>query len=215
MKHKASAFATALASLVLAVGCASPSGTEGVDRADAAGDVVIRFRDEAARTDVSIVKVLARMDEIPRAIALDARPALDAFARALDELDGQSASLSAAADGMKAKVATYLELREKDAATMVNPELRQHSINRRREVRDAMEKIDVALEVALPPLLEQSRQMHDVLTYVGNDLTPRGLNVVKDQQAMAHENGNKVRKLLAPVIQQAERLALDISPARR
>ncbi|HEX7901157.1 MAG TPA: hypothetical protein VF950_25590 [Planctomycetota bacterium] len=196
-------------------GCASSSGTEGVDRTDAAGDVVIRFRDEAVKTDAAIVKALGSMDDVPRAIALDARPALDTFARDVVELDARAAALSAAAGEMKSKVTAYLDRREKDAGTIVNPELRASSMDRRREVDDSMEKIDRVLLEALPPLAEQRTQMRDVLTFLANDLTPRGLAAVKDAQAKAHENGAKVRKLLIPVIERAELVALEISPARR
>src|SRR5688572_24943161 len=127
----------------LAAGCASStsSGRESVERTDAAGDVVLRFRDEAGKTDAAIVKSLATMDAVPRAIALDARPALDSFARAVDELDARAAALAAAAGEMKSKVSSYLDRREKDAGTLVNPDLRASSMERRREVDDSMEKI--------------------------------------------------------------------------
>ena len=200
---------------LLAAGCASSSGTEGVERTDAAGDVVIRFRDEAVKTDAAIVKALSSMDDVPRAIALDARPALDTFARDVAELDARAAALSAAAGEMKSKVTTYLNRREKDAGTIVNPELRASSMGRRREVDDSMERIDLVLREALPPLAEQRTQMRDVLTFLANDLTPRGLAAVKDAGEKARENGAKVRKLLIPVIERAELVALEISPARR
>lgn len=201
--------------LVSALGCSSASGSEGVERTDAAGDVVIRFRDEAAKTDAAIVAALTSMDEIPRAIALDARPALEAFGRAVDELDVRAAALSTSGSEMKSKVTVYLDQREKDSATLVDPALRASSMERRREVDASMEKIDRVLKDALPSLADQRVQLRDVLTFLSNDLTPRGLASVKETEGKARENGAKVRKLLVPVIERAELLALDLSPARR
>jgi hypothetical protein len=204
---------TALA--LLAAGCSSPSGTEGADRASAAGDAVTRFRDEAAKTDAAIARAVAGLDEVSKTIATDARPALNGFAEAVDGLDAQATAMSAAADGMRTAVAAYVDAWEKEAGTLVNPDLRLRAMDRRKEVRDAMAKIDAVLKEANPALLDQRTQLRDVRTYLANDLTPKGLAVVKDVQAKARENGAKVRTLLKPVVEQAARVALEISPARK
>jgi uncharacterized protein YukE len=201
--------------ILVAVGCGTPSGTEGADRASAAGDSVSRFKDELARTDASIGKAVAALDDISRNIATDARPALNAFAQAVSELDTQAAALGSAIGDMNSKMAAYLDAWEKEAGSIVNPELRLRAMDRRKDVRESMAKIEAVLKEARPPLLDHRTQLHDVRTYLSNDLTPKGLAVVKDVQAKARENAGKVRTLLKPVGEQAARVALEISPARK
>ena len=201
--------------LIFAASCSGPSGTEGADRASAASEAVGRFREETARTGEAIGKALGSLDELSRAISGDARPALDAFARSVADLDSQATAMAVAIDSMRRSTATYLEAWEKETASLVNPDLRLRALDRRNEVKEALAKIDAVLREALPPLLDQRTQLRDVRTYLANDLTPRGLAVVKDVQAKARENGAKVRKLLTPVVEQASRVALDIAPAKK
>ena len=201
--------------LIFAVSCASPSGTEGADRAAAASAAVTRFRDETAKTGEAIGKAMAGLDELSRAISGDARTALDAFARSVAELDTQATAMSGAADSMRTATSAYMTAWENESKSLVNPDLRLRALDRRTEVKDALGKIDAVLKEAQPALLEQRTQLRDVRTYLSNDLTPRGLAVVKDVQAKARENGAKVRKLLTPVLEQASRVALDIAPARK
>jgi uncharacterized protein YukE len=201
--------------ILLASGCTSPSGTEGADRASAAGDSVTRFRDDLTKTDAAIGKAVAALDDISKNIATDARPALNAFAQAVSELDTQAAALGSSIGDMNGKVATYLDAWEKEAGSIVNPDLRLRAMDRRKDVRDSMAKIEAVLKEARPPLLDHRTQLHDVRTYLSNDLTPKGLAVVKDVQAKARENGAKVRQLIKPVAEQAARVALEISPAKK
>jgi uncharacterized protein YukE len=198
--------------LALVSACSAP-GTEGADRANAAGAAVTRFREETAKTEAAIARAIDGLDAITKAISTEPRPALDEFARAVDALDEQAERMRTATEDMEGRVHTYLEEWEKDAGGITNPDLRLRALDRRKELRDSMDKVRALLKEANPPLLEHRGQLRDVRTYLANDLTPRGLAVVKDVQAKARENGSKVRKVLVPVIEQTARLAQEISPA--
>jgi hypothetical protein len=199
----------------LAAGCSAPSVQERVERADAAGDVVVAFRNEVAETDAAIARAIVEMDRIPGVIGLDARPALGRFATALDELDGRSEALPTSSGRMRSEVAGYLKRRDRDADVLSDPGLRERAANRSHEVNASMEKVETVLKEALPSLHEQRTQLRDVLTFLAGDLTPRGLDGVKAAQEKARAQGVEVRKLLVAVVEEAELAALQLSPARR
>lgn len=167
--------ALAVALTVLA-GCASHS----YDKGAATSAALQSAADATADTSAKVNDVLAALNNLTFKSEGDLRKQYDAFVTSTKNLKTSTDALEAKAAQMRATADTYAVSWSNQLAAITSPELRQRSTERMTEVSSKVKDVQASYDGLKNSFKPFTSDVNDIQTYLGTDLTPAGLNTIKD-----------------------------------
>jgi hypothetical protein len=193
---------------LLVTGCA----TTGPERAAQSAESMQATRGEFEKALEQLDAVVAALDDLVTNPEADLKPQYQAYATALDALDARVVSIRKRADEMAARGEAYFEGWEADAEGIANPELKEHSAQRKEKLREEYNKITTqadAVRNVANPLLQALRDLQKV---IGMDLTSDGVKAVAGPAEKAKEQTESVKVEVNKLLAELETVAKLLSP---
>jgi ElaB/YqjD/DUF883 family membrane-anchored ribosome-binding protein len=168
------ALSVALAALA---GCASSSGYE---KGAATSKALEATAASVADVSTNLNGVLAALNNLTFKSTGDLREQYDALVSAsktlqssIDQLDSQMSSITNTADA-------YMSDWTNKMAQIQSEELRKRSSERKDEVAGKLGDVEASYDAVKTSLMPFESDLKDIRTYLDVDLTPAGLNTIKD-----------------------------------
>ena len=167
--------ATAMAIAVVS-GCSSGTYQKGSSTASS----IQKASAGIAATRSQVARVLTALNDLIAKPGADLKPQYKEFSSEVSKLQSDARNVSEMAAQMEKRGAAYFEQWDKDIASIQNEQIKSRSASRRTEVAghlDALQKAYSAAKATFEPFMGDIR---DVQKALGADLTPGGIDSIKD-----------------------------------
>jgi Protein of unknown function (DUF2959) len=212
MKTSAMKFITAnfalAATLALLAGCASHS----YDKGAATSNALSSTADAVSLVSTNVNGVLAAMNNLTFKSAGDLRDQYDVFVSASKSLDSSIANLDAKVIALRVTATDYVTNWNNQMAAIQNEELRKRSADRKDEVSGKINDVETSYQSVTNSLVPFTSDIKDVQTYLGTDLTPTGLNTIKDIVAKTKVDAVPLRDSIKKLQGNFDSLSMSLSP---
>ncbi len=204
--------AAALALAAFAAGCRS---TEGHDRAAETADRVVAVGDFAGQTQLRLDKTLDALEQIVATASQDPMPAFQAFADEFEEFQDEFADLRREREGFESTAKSWLAAFERQNSEIQDADLRQSGAARLVELRADVAGISRQIDALIAETQALDVRLKDLRTYLGNDLSAKGIELVAQRIGVTARDGRQVAASLGQLFQSAESLTIKMRAARR
>lgn len=209
MKRTYGAFAVVLLLCALAACSTSP-----IERKDNVTRSVADLRSELLKTRGQIDQTLNSLQQLVVASPSNISQAYKQYAQDVETLKQQARQMQRDAAEMRAQSSRWLSDWEKSQRDIQNAELKRISEQRRNEVTMRFQNINAAYDQAQASFTAFLKNLDDIKTAVGNDLTPKGVAVVASTRVVenANANGAQVKQIIDRAINQFDGLIVALGP---
>lgn len=197
---------------MLPIACKS---TEGHDRAAHTADQVVKVGGVAGQTQTYLDKTLASLEQVVATKDQDPKPAFDTFVKQLGGFQSEFAKLTKARDAMKAKSTEWFAEFEAKNAAIQDPELREDGTKRLASFRDQVMEVSEQVDGLMTETNALQVTLTDLRTYLGNDLTPNGIDAVSGRIGNTAKSGRKLADGLGRLSKSSDTLAAGLRAARQ
>ncbi len=212
MKTSAMKFVTAnfalATTLALLAGCASHSYDKGAATSNALSSTAA----SVSLVSTNVNGVLAALNNLTFKSAGDLRVQYDAFVSASKDLDSSMKNLDSKVVSLRATAADYLNNWTNQMASIQNPELLKRSSERKDEVSVKISDVEASYSSVTNSLTPFTSDVKDIQTYLGTDLTPTGLNTIKDIVAKTKVDAVPLRDSIKKLQGSFDSLSMALSP---
>jgi hypothetical protein len=196
------------ATLAVLAGCASHSYDKGAATSNALSSTAA----SVALVSTNVNGVLAAMNNLTFKSAGDLRNQYDAFVSASKGLDSSMANLDSKVVSLRATAADYVNNWTNQMASIQNEELRKRSSERKDEVSGKISDVEASYQSVTNSLAPFTSDIKDIQTYLGTDLTPTGLNTIKDIVAKTKVDAVPLRDSIKKLQGSFDSLSTALSP---
>jgi len=194
--------------LALLAGCASHS----YDKGAATSNALSSTADAVSLVSTNVNGVLAAMNNLTFKSAGDLRNQYDAFVAASKGLDSSMANLDSKVVALRATAADYVNNWTNQMASIQNEELRKRSSDRKDEVSGKISDVETNYQSVTNSLAPFTSDVKDIQTYLGTDLTPTGLNTIKDIVSKTKVDAVPLRDSIKKLQSSFDSLSIALSP---
>ncbi len=199
------------AALVLSLFSTS-CATSPYQKAETAADSVTDAANEIDLSRKQIVDATTALNVLLDRNPTDIRESFRRYDEAVIALDRTFASVNRKADAMAARGESYFEAWDQRLAQMQSEDIRARSAERQREVAERFVQIQEDYRDTreqIPPLMAQ---LQDIRRLLGADLTPAGLDSVRDFASRANEDAARLRQTLDRLSERFRQLSSTLTP---
>jgi hypothetical protein len=200
--------------LAVAAPMTACKSTEGHDRAETTSNKVHDLAGVAGQTQTHLDKTLNALERVVATKDTGPKPAFDSFVSELGAFHGSFADLTKSRDALRASAEAWFTEFDKQNSAIQDEGLRADGAKRltgfREQVRDVSKQVDdlmmntKALELRLG----------DLRTYLGNDLTPGGIDSVSGRIKDTASEGRKLAESLGKLSKSSDTLANGLAATR-
>jgi chromosome segregation ATPase len=196
-------------SLILA-GCSSaPSGT---DRAAAASQSMLQFRDNIKLGQDQLEKCIASMNGLNTA-KTDLKGAYDRYCAELEQTESVARTIKADADEMRTKGRTFFKKWEEELEKIQNEDLRAKAKSRADERSKEYATIEMQMGTAKGKWDVLSVEFKDVKQYLSNDLTASGVSSLSKTFTQANLDSGDLKRAMGAVASSLDKFRADFEAA--
>lgn len=200
---------------ILTSGCATGgSSSAGYKKADKTGAGIAEFRDEIVNGQKAINATMKSLGEVAATADTNPRKAYEQYSKDLANLESTAAKIQKRAASMQEKGKAYFTQWEQEMAQVSNPDIRKLAEQRKAKLQEAFDSIAATTK----PLKEQfdpwMKDLKDLQTYLGNDLTIAGVDAAKKMFKKTQGEGVEVQKLMDTLVAELNTIAAAITPAK-
>lgn len=191
--------------------CASSSGYK---QADKTGAGIAEFREEITNGKTAVDTTVASLGAIATSAHTDPRKAFEQFSDDVKDLESTANKIRKRAQDMKDQGAKYFEKWQAELATISNPDVRALAEQRKTKLQAAFDNIRVLsepLKASFDPWLSD---LKDLQTYLGNDLTVKGVDAAKGLFTRTTTGGREVQKHMDALLSELNTVAAALTPAK-
>lgn len=194
------------ASLFLATGLnLTGCATTGIERATKTTGTMQTVESEYRQVGMQVDATNASLHDLINPGQTDLKRAFDRYETNVARMEKLGKELDEDSADMRAKGQSYFSEWEKQDATYANPEIKQLSEERRRELREAFARIPEASLGVKQSLNSYLADIRDIRKYLSNDLTPKGVEAITPVAEKAMQDGENLKTSIAPVLAAIER----------
>lgn len=179
--------AAALALIV--AGCASTGPSRSAKTVDTMDDT----HKELSKVRQQIDQTLVSLDGVMRASPAELQASFKRYSKDVDELKSDARKTARRFEDMKSMKAKYLAAWEKERSQVEDPELRRIGEQRRSAAKVNLERVVDSLNVANEAFDPFLKNLTDVQTILGNDLTATGQGLVGGSSVVQNANTHGAR----------------------
>ena len=172
------------AALALA-GCSSNS----VERAEDTAESLQSSVTSIDKGKVLVNNALAALDKVQQSAGSDPRPAYKKFSDSVDDIEKAATKVNKTVSSMNSRGKKYYDSWRQELSGMKSEQLRAISTERQAQSLTAFNQVSSAYKVVAKDYKPFITDLRDVRTYLGNDLTPTGINAVKQLGQPDNEQG--------------------------
>jgi predicted phage-related endonuclease len=193
MKMMITTRALLLPALLLFYGCA----TTNLDRAEKTTDAMDLVERDINRISVQLKETEASLDNLLNTKEIEMQAAFEAYQEDVDKIINLKKHLRQHADRMRKAGSTYFTEWEIEGETYANPELRDVSTKRRKELHEKFNQIadnSGKINRELDAYINHIKEVED---YLSKDLSPDALNAVTPTVKNIDVNGKLLKQSIS------------------
>jgi hypothetical protein len=177
----------------------------------AAGEMTAAAAD-LGKTQANIGATLTALNNLSSSSGGDLRSKYDAFSKSLDKLKSSARDTEAKANDMRKRGDAYFANWDKENAAIKNEDIRARSEARQTEVKQHFKDVSDLYQQAKAEFMPFMSNLNDIHTALGSDLTPAGLNSVRDVVSRATSEGNTLQNTIQELAAKFKTLGASVSP---
>lgn len=188
--------------------------TSPVERKENVTRSVADLRSELLKTRGQIDQTLNSLQQLVVASPSSIGQAYKQYAQDVEGLKQQARQMQRDSAEMRAQSERWLATWQKSQRDIQNAELKRISEQRRNEVAARFQNINAAYDQAQAAFTAFLKNLDDVKTAVGNDLTPQGVALVAGTRIVenANANGGQVKQIIDRAINEFDGLMVALGP---
>ncbi len=198
LRNNALAFFTMLllVTAALLVGCA----TTGMDRSARTSKSIREVDGDIRKMVVQSDVTAASLDSLIKAGQADLKKNFDAYSDNLAKLDSAGKNVLKHIAEMKARKTEYFAEWEKQGDAFTNPQIRELSEERRKNLAEIYDKVHTAGAGITGSYQAYITDLKEIQIYLSNDLTPKGVGSIAPVANKTFQDLDVLKKSLTPVI---------------
>ncbi|MBL8862976.1 MAG: DUF2959 family protein [Planctomycetes bacterium] len=189
--------------------------TEGHDRAEATALRVESVGGAAGQTQLRLDESLAALEQIVATAKQDPKPAFQSFTKALGSFQKELANLASERAALQKESQAWFDEFAKQNATIQDPALRTKGEKRLADLRGSTTETSSRFT----KFIEQARgfesRLGDLRKFLGNDLTPAGIEAVSSRIKSTAKEGRELAAELGELSKKSAALAEPLRAARQ
>jgi len=200
--------------LALAIAAAGPAWADSAGQKGKAKAVeqMAEFRQQLEGISQQIDVTLGALTKVSDAANSDPRPAFTEFCKAHDKMADMVKDIRSDAQSLQKNGQKLFDAWQKQLGTMSNPEIKAKAEERKAALQGFFEKVKTSMQAGKDAGGPFASDLKDIRTYLTNDLTPAGINMMKDTIAKANTNGGTVKSSIGEVLAAVDAFKNEISP---
>jgi hypothetical protein len=200
--------------VVLLVYMLAGCSTSPVERKENVTRSVADLRSELLKTRGQIDQTLNSLQQLVIASPSNISQAYKQYAQDVEALKQQARQMQRDSTEMRAQSERWLSTWQKSQRDIQNAELKRISEQRRNEVAARFHNINAAYDQAQAAFMAFLKNLDDVKTAIGNDLTPQGVALVAGTRIVenANANGGQVKQIIDRAINEFDGLMVALGP---
>ena len=197
-----------IASLGVLAGCVSHS----YDKGAATSAALQSSANKTTETSIKVNDTLAALNNLTFKSQGDLRDQFDAFSSAIKKLDASRDALDAQISEMQFRAQIYLADWSNQVANIQSEDLRQRSAQRKDDVAARLKTVGDNYQGVKNSFVPFTRDLKDIQTYLGTDLTAAGLASIKDVVAKTKVDAVPLRDSIKQLQASFSDLSAALSP---
>jgi phage-related protein len=157
-------------------------------------------------------QVMASLNNLVERPQPDLRPQFDKFSGDLNQLQSLAEDVNDKAADMQAKGQDYFKDWNQQLALIKNEDVRTRSAKRAKDVEAKFIAINGSFQEVKSSFKPFMSDLQDIKTYLGNDLTPAGIDAIKKTVAKANKEVKPLKKDIGKLGDDFKSLGLSMSP---
>jgi hypothetical protein len=199
-------------SAALPLACKS---TEGHDRAATTADQVVAVGAAAGQAQLQLDQTLNDLAQVAAKAAQDPKPPFDAFVKSLGKFQDDLAFLTKQRGALAAKAQTWFDEYKLKNDAIQDPDLKQAGEKRLCEFQARVGEVSKQVDELMTGAGALDGRLKDLRTFLGNDLTPKGIETVAGRIADTVKEGRKVAAGLGKASKASEEVAKTLRAAQQ
>lgn len=200
--------------LAFAAPITSCKTTEGHDRAESTSMNVHKVGGVAGQTQTHLDMTLNSLEKVVATKDAGPKAAFDAYVSHLGSFESSFADLTSARDTLRTSAETWFAEFEKKNAAIQDEGLRADGAKRLTGFRDQVNDISKQVDVLMTGTKALQMRLGDLRTYLGNDLTPAGIDSVSGRVKDTASEGRKLAEGLGTLSKSSDKLATGLAATR-
>jgi hypothetical protein len=196
------------ASFGVLVGCVSHS----YDKGAATSAALQSSADKVTETSIKVNDTLAALNNLTFKSQGDLRDQFDAFSSSIKKLDASRDALDTQISEMQFRAQIYLADWSNQVANIQSEDLRQRSAQRKDDVAARLKTVGDSYQSVRNSFVPFTRDLKDIQTYLGTDLTAGGLASIKDVVAKTKVDAVPLRDSIKQLQASLSDLSAALSP---
>ena len=188
MKTNIRTFINTLA-LAAVAGMLAGCATSGYEQGEKTATSLQQTASEIELAKGQVQNSLDALNSLMQKPGADLRPQYKTFSSSVSAIVATASRMSAKADAMKASGQAYSELWDANIATIQNPDIRSSSAARKKSVMDSLAVVQSSYQTTMSKFNPFLSNLQDIDKALSADLTPGGLDAMKDIAKQANSNG--------------------------
>lgn len=167
---------TLTTAMAIVSGCSSGTYQKGASTASS----IQKASTAISATRSQVGSVLTALNGLVSTPGVDLKPQFKAFSSQVSKLESDAKNVADISAQMEKRGSSYFEQWDKDIASMQNEEIKSRSATRRAEVSGHLDTIQKAYAAAKANFEPYMANIRDIQKALGADLTPGGIDAIKD-----------------------------------
>jgi hypothetical protein len=202
-------------SVLLTFGLCACATTEGHDRANATALRVEAVGGAAGQTQLRLDQTLDALEQIAATATQDPQPAFRAFSTAFARFQSELQRLASERARLDSTSQTWFAEFQRQNAAIQDPELREQGEQRLADLRARTTDTSARFARFLEATRGFETRLADLRLYLGNDLTPAGIDAVTGRIRTTAQEGRELAADLGELSKSATDLAAPLRAARQ
>ena len=200
--------------LALAIAAAGPAWADKTGQKGKTKSVeqMAAFRQGLEDISKQIDTTLGALTKVSETANTDPRPAFTEFCKAHDTMAKMVKDLRSQAQTLQKNSQKLFDAWQKQMGTMTNPDIKAKAEERKAALQGFFDKVKTSMQAGKEAGGPFVSDLKDIRTYLTNDLTPAGINMMKDTIAKANSNGGTVKSSIGEVLAAVDAFKSEISP---
>ena len=185
---------------------AREAAASGGASASATASPLAQYRSDLVQGKRQIDSTLAALTALTDPGQTNLRPAFDKYADQVARTRQHAAKLKSESEAMRQARSDYFATWDERVSDISNPTIRASAEARRSRLREGHERISTASGQARDAYEPLMRDLEDIRTFLGTELSPQSVGLLGDASKKAQENAGTVKQRIDAIIAELDKV---------